>query len=189
MILTRIAAPVDALVSIDQAKAHCRVDGDDDTLLLSELIDAAADYLDGPSGMLGRAILDQTWSAQLTGWPELFVLPVEPVRSVIITYIDDDGTPRTLAEDQYRLVSPLDAAPQIQWVAGISLPRLSPVEYPVEIRMMAGFGEPHDVPPSIQRAALMMVEHWYANRGLMADGAQEIPLAASAMLARYRRVL
>lgn len=189
MILTRLAAPADALVSITQAKAHCRVDGDDDTLLLSELIDTAEDYLDGPSGILGRALVDQTWSARLASWPSVFVLPVEPVRSVVITYVDQAGASRTLAGDQYRLVQPLDAAPQIQWASGVSLPALAVSDYPIEINMLAGFGSPTEVPPAIQRAALMMVEHWFANRGVMADGRQEMPLAASALLARYRRVL
>lgn len=189
MILTRLAAPADALVSINQAKAHCRVDGDDDTLLLSELIDTAEDYLDGPSGILGRALIDQTWSARLASWPAVFALPVEPVRSVVITYMDQAGTTRTLAGDQYRLVQPLDAAPQIEWASGMSLPALALVDYPIEITMQAGFGAQADVPPAIQRAALMMVEHWFANRGVIAAGGQEMPLAASALLARYRRVL
>ncbi|MFD1809285.1 head-tail connector protein [Gemmobacter lanyuensis] len=115
MMLSRISAPSAALVAVDEAKAHCRIDGDDDDAVILALASAAADYLDGPSGILGRAILGQTWRLELPSWPPFIELPVEPVISAEVRYLDVAGVEQVLDASAYRLVAPLGAAPTLQW--------------------------------------------------------------------------
>ncbi|HWY14429.1 MAG TPA: head-tail connector protein [Rhizomicrobium sp.] len=51
-------------LSLDEVKAHLRVETDDDDDLIMALIDAARNYVDGRDGILGRALLTQQWRMQ-----------------------------------------------------------------------------------------------------------------------------
>jgi uncharacterized phiE125 gp8 family phage protein len=64
-----VTPPVAAPVSLAEAKAHLRVDFDDEDALISGLIDAATQHLDGWSGVLGRALMPQTWEMSLDRFP------------------------------------------------------------------------------------------------------------------------
>lgn len=187
--LSRISAPSAALVTVDEAKAHCRIDGDDENAVISALISAVADYLDGPSGILGRAILDQTWRLELASWPTFVEIQIEPVRSAEVRYLDAFGAEQVLDPAAYRLVALPGAAPALQWVSGDALPQLGRADFPIVIDFAAGFGGPEDVPAPIRLAALMLIDHWYNSRGLSGGDPAELPLTCSALLARYRKVL
>lgn len=189
MILTRTVGPAEMAVTVLQAKQQCRVDSDDDDALFVDLIATVTDYLDGPSGILGRAIITQTWTARLPGWPPTYTLPIEPVSAVVVRYTDQTAAEQTLDAALYNLISPLDAAPVIRWETGAVLPVLGSGDYPVEISMTAGYGGAEAVPATIKRAMLMLIEHWYDNRGVQTDTEIEMPMGVSALLGRYRRLL
>ena len=72
----RTVAPVADLVSLAEAKAQCRVDDSDSDVLMTALIKAATDHLDGYSGVLGRALITQTWAVDFGGFSDLIRLPV-----------------------------------------------------------------------------------------------------------------
>jgi hypothetical protein len=58
----RTVAPALNPVSLDEAKDHVgAAEFDDDDRKLEGYIDAAVAYLDGYSGILGRALITQTW--------------------------------------------------------------------------------------------------------------------------------
>lgn len=65
MRLTRIVAPSGPVVTLAEAKAHLRVDHDDDDGHITGCVLAAEGHLDGPFGTLGRCLVDQTWQASL----------------------------------------------------------------------------------------------------------------------------
>ena len=52
----RTVAPTSTPVSLDEAKIHCRVDHTDEDDLITGLIAAATENLDGCGGILGRAL-------------------------------------------------------------------------------------------------------------------------------------
>lgn len=75
-----VEPPTRRVVSLEDAKEHLKVDGDDEDFLIQGLIDAAMGYLDGPDGVLGRALAPQTIVAVFDG-PGPHRLPIEPVIS------------------------------------------------------------------------------------------------------------
>lgn len=54
--LPRLGAPI----TLTEAKTQTRVDHDDEDLLLQHYIDAAS-LLDGPTGLVGRCLVTQSW--------------------------------------------------------------------------------------------------------------------------------
>lgn len=192
MRLTRTSAPVGLPVSEDAVKLHCRVDSDDEDLLITSLIGAAVDYLDGPSGILGRAILQQTWLLERGSWFNSLVLPLEPIDSVVLTYTDAAGNSQTVAAENYELVCQSSQRTQLVLKDSFTRPALDvSAAYPVRIEMVAGYADAAAVPEAIKVAIQLMVGHWYLNREAVALGitATEVPMGASALLARYRVLL
>ena len=98
-----VTVPPERFVSIDIAKRHLRVDGDDDDLLIGTFIDAATAHIDGPDGWLGRAIGVQTLEAGLDGFVcDPISLPYPPAISIIgIVYDDVSGMERVLDPATY----------------------------------------------------------------------------------------
>ena len=192
MRLTRTAAPSGLPVDVATAKLHCRVDGSEEDALITSLIGAAAQHLDGPSGILGRAILQQTWLLERGGWFDSLALPLEPITSVVLRYTDRDGASQTVPDTDYELIQNPSQRTVLVLLDGFARPSLqSGALYPVQIEMVAGYGAADAVPDPIKVAIQMMVGHWYLNRESVAVGlmAAEIPMTASALLAPYRVML
>lgn len=186
MRLRLIQAPAALPVTLMDVKAHTRVDSDYEDGVLWGQIASAVDLLDGPTGILGRAIVTQVWRLELPDWPGSIVIPVEPVQSLAITYLGTSGTTETVAPAQYYISAAPGQASTLSWSAGWVPPALQPgADFPVCIDITAGFGGPEATPPAIAHAIMMMVAHWYQNR----EEQGQIPLTASALLARYRRLL
>ena len=76
-----VIPPVDAVVSLTEAKAHLRVSHDDEDAEIAAMVDAATAYLDGLDGVLGRALGQQTWRAVFQAGSCTDRLPIGPVIS------------------------------------------------------------------------------------------------------------
>lgn len=192
MRLTRTVSPAAAPITVTEVKPHSRMDFGHEDDLFAAWIDTAVDLLDGPTGMLGRAIVRQEWLLELASWPGAIVLPVEPVLSVAVAYLDQDGAEQDVDVGVTWLQSAPGMAPELHFASGFAQPALSASEpYPVRITMVCGFGDAADVPPAIKMAMKMMVEHWHEHRGAVVTGTviAEIPMAVHALLGRWRRVL
>lgn len=182
-----VITPPSAVVSLEQAKKHCKVELSEtyDDVLISAYIDAATAWLDGPSGWLGRALGMQILELQLCEWPSNPVtLPFPPTIEVLsIAYVDPDGAEQTLD------------VPDPLWFENMPAVRGRPGD--VKIRYRAGYatvaaGEPpvwtNAAPAPIEVAMLMLVAHWYENReAVQIDStAVELPFAVEALLSPYR---
>ena len=191
MRLTRTVDPAELPVSLDEAKQYCRIEHDDENSLIESLIAAAVDYLDGPSGILGRAIIAQQWLLELDAWPNRLALPIEPVSSVTVRYIDELGAETDVPESQLVLTDVPSARTVLEWIDGFQAPLLSDKRYPVKITITSGFAAAANVPEGIKAAIKMMVGHWYDNRETVVLGMSvaELPMAVNALLARYRVML
>lgn len=190
MRLTRTIAPAELPITAVEARDYCRISHINEDDFLGALIAAAVDMLDGPTGILGRAIVAQTWRMELVQWPASILLPIEPVTSVTVSYVDEAGDVQELDADQVWLVTNPGAVPVLNWVSGFTAPALSvDAPYPVIIDMECGFGDAAAVPPAISTAIKMLVGHWYDNRGVAGAASDVLPMAVSALLARYRRLL
>lgn len=175
-----ITPPEDVPVSLDVAKMHLRVDHDDDDVLISSLIKAAVDHLDGWTGVLGRCLLEQTWRQNFDTLARCMPLPLGPVIEIVsVDYFDANGSEQTMDPDDYLLRT--DAG-------GRSVLELKswPSSRSASVTYKAGFSV---VPVAITTAILMLVAHWYANREAAAAGdLATVPMAVDALLAPYRRV-
>ncbi|WP_368911603.1 head-tail connector protein [Taklimakanibacter deserti] len=180
------------LVSLADAKKHLRVDHVDDDGYIEGVIAAATAWLDGYSGVLGRALIDQTWRLNMDCWPACRIrLPLAPVSAITsIKYYDGADAQQTLSATNYSLVE--DAlSPAAQWAFNASLPALHERPDAIEVLFVAGYGATaSDVPRAIRHAALMLIAHLYENREtvLVGTNAQTLPFAVDALIAPFRRV-
>jgi len=188
MRLTRSVAPSGVPVTLEAAKLFCRVDSDEHDATITELVDAATNYLDGPDGILGRAILTQTWLLELTEWPTSLGLPIEPVTGVLVTYFDAGGVEQTLTAENYELINQPGAKTELCWVSGAVLPALDNVEFPVRLTITAGFGDADAVPSPIKVAIKMLAANWFETPESVVVGssATKLPRGVDALLARWR---
>lgn len=187
----RTIAPVNRIVSVADAKAHLRVDYDDDDSLIERLIEAVESHLDGYAGILGRALISQTWQEQFPYFRYDMPLRLGPVQSVTsVSYYDNDEALQTASADTYRLHETASRA-YLQQRDGQSWPSTYTRDDAVTITYVAGYGDDaSDVPAGIVQAALLLVSHWYENREGVAAGISmaDVPMAVDALLTPYRRV-
>lgn len=193
MRLTRTEAPAATLISAAEAKEYCRVSHDHEDALFGRLVGAATGILDGPGGILGRAMVTQTWSVELPAWPVgRFVVPVEPVQSLTIGYHDAAGEAQTLASGAFEIATSPKARAEIVWTEAFAAPALEAGRlYPVAITVIAGHAaDDPDLDP-LRVAMLELVAHWWTNRSAVVTGTitAEVPWTVDALLAPYRRHL
>ena len=186
----RTVAPADPLLTLVEAKAHCRVDHAEDDALLASLISAVTSYLDGYAGVLGRALVAQTWRADYAGFDDMR-LPLWPVASVTsLTYTDVADAVQTVPPGNYEIGQDAMGA-FIAAAPGFSWPHPAFRVSPVSVTAVYGTAL-SDVPGAITAAALLMVGDLYRNRETVAVGgvANAIPMSGTvdALLAPYRRV-
>lgn len=172
MILTRVTAPAQPLVSRDALKAHLRVRHDDENDLIDGLGAAAMAHIDGPRGVLGRCIQPQDWMAEFQPgeWCGHLVLPVAGVTSVTAAVASGSGAVDFIESErcdrgiwtEVRLEAPRDVAVQVRFSAA----------------------SPEDIWPAVALAVKLLVGHWYLNRDavVVGAGAVELPFAVDALL-------
>jgi uncharacterized phiE125 gp8 family phage protein len=192
MNLKRTIAPA-TLISLADAKGHLRVDGDDEDAVIAALVDAATQYLDGWQGILGRALMPQTWELYLDRFPAsgAIRIPLGPLLEVqAVDYAAaDDGAETTVPVEDY-VVDTVSPDGWIVPAGGASWPATLDAINAVKIRFVAGYPDAASVPAPIKAAALLLVGNWFENREAATQGAMsELPMAVNALLAPYRRVM
>jgi uncharacterized phiE125 gp8 family phage protein len=171
--LVRITPPDEPILSIEQARAQCRVDAwgspavHPDDELLESYVQAATDELDGVDGWLNRALVTQTWQLSLDYFPERVIrVPLPPLQSVTqIEYDAPDGTPTVLDTDAYDVVIAADPGFIIP-ATSLSWPSTLDREAAVRIRYVAGYGDAEDVPEIIKNYIRQRVGQSYDVREL-----------------------
>ena len=180
--LTR--APAVEPVSTGEAKAHLRVDGEDEDGLIARLVTTARRHLEGRTR---RAFVDQGWRTTLDGWPAdgIVVLRPAPLAAVeAVTVFDGEGTPHVVAAADYTVVAA--RMPGLVRIAGVASGLAA---NGLEIDFAAGYGPAAtDVPEPLRQAILMLVGHWFEHREAARIGAIAAPVAlgVEALAAPYR---
>lgn len=192
----RTAAPDPSkpLLSLAECKQFLRIDHADDDSSIEAFRDAVTAYLDGLSGILGRALINQTWKVNLCAWPRLAIrLPFSPVSAITSIKYWDTATPsvqQTVSASNYSLLE--DAlSPFVKFVPAFSAPALYDREDAIEVLFVAGYGaDSTSVPAAIKAAALLMIGHLFEHREdvVIGETAVPLPLSSNALLAPFRRV-
>jgi len=175
-----VITPAAPVVTLEEAKQHLRVDGDDEDASIVGLVAAASAQIDGPDGWLGRSVGEQVLEVGLDGFVyDPIRLPYAPVLSIeSIRYEDAGGEWRTLDPAVYELRDDLvGTAWSKEWPRTRAYRGCSRT---VLIRYRAGYAA---LPAPIRVAVLMMTAHFYRNRG--SDDAA-LPRAVEMLLQPYR---
>ena len=188
----RVTAPAVTPVTLAAAKQHLAVDHDEHDDRITLAIDAATAHLDGYAGILGRALVRQTWREHVAFWPAgrcvpLALAPVLSVASVSCRTAAGDQV--TLPETAYRVLAETgDPVLLISMTA--DLPTLERAPDAVTITYEAGYGDPADVPAPLRAAILMMVGDQYRFTETAALGvASAVPMSVTVdrLVAPFRR--
>jgi uncharacterized phiE125 gp8 family phage protein len=176
-------------ISMARAKAHLRVDWDDDDALIAAYLRASVGAVERRTD---RALSPQAfteWAARFPcGYAERLTLARDPISEIIsVTYVDVDGAEQELDTADYRSIEG-EPWSLIAPVAG-SFPATEERPDAVRVRYMAGY-EAGECPAELQSAVLLMLGHLYANREAVAVGANVVtpmPFAVDMLCEPFRR--
>lgn len=180
MALTLITPASEPVVSLAQAKAWCRVEGNKDNELIAELVLAAQRHVEQ---LLGQSLGEQGWRLTLDSFSDAIELARGPVTAVTaFRYFDANGDEHTVDPALYSL----DLAAAQGWIVrndGEDWPELLDGINAVTIEFTAGYG-PDLCPPDLAHAIKVATAHMYDTR----DAA--VPWAKIADLMQpHRRIL
>ncbi len=174
-------------VSLDEAKAHLRIDGNAEDALVSSLIMTSRLHVEAA---LSLALITQTWTLALDRWPKnhQVLFPLRPVQSIVdVRTIDKDGAPTVVPPENYLVDTASETARLLPDGVGWQSPAQK--ANGIEITFVAGYSnDADDVPNPIRHALLLLVAHWYEHRDPIEIGTPSvaIPAAVSRLLKPYR---
>jgi len=185
--LNRATDPAVEPVSVSEAKAHLRVDTDDDDTYIGTLITAARQWAET---YLDRSLVYTQWEMKLDMFPWEIEMPRPPMAqdgtttAVSITYtLNESLGTATLSTSEYRVDRA--ATPGVARTNyGGSWPSHLADQNSVTVTWWGGYGASgSDVPAAIRHAILMHVGHLYERR-LAADNvaSNEVPFGVKALL-------
>ncbi len=161
-------------ITLAQAKAQCKVDGDEEDELLSALITTVRQACEHECG---RTMLLTTWENVADRFRPAIKLQWPTVLGITsVNYIDPEGVERTVHPGDYML----DAASEPGCLApayGRSWPATRTHINAVRVRYTAGYGTiAASVPAPLKQWMLLHLAHYHANREATISGTIISPL-------------
>lgn len=193
MALTRVIAPTDEPLTLDEVREHLRIVGTDQDNYLARLIAAARSRAER---ITKRALITQTWRVTVDEFPEWFNIPKAPLQSVLsINYLDSDGATVALYDSSSPQVGVADFVIDTQsdparvlLAYGITWPTPVVQANAVSLTFEAGYGDhAEDVPEDLRLAMLLMIGHWFEHReSVSEEDYKDVPQSAMWILEDYR---
>ncbi|KVO16032.1 head-tail connector protein [Burkholderia ubonensis] len=152
--------PAEEAIGLDLARAHCRIDNDDEDILLKRAIVAAREALEGE---LSRPLLPQECRVRVDNFPpERILLWNDVIEIIEVTYRDESGALRVLEPSAYRVFGR----------AYLAARKTFPYGEDVEVRFRCGaFETPEAVPESLIAWMLLQIGTLAEHRESEVDGA------------------
>lgn len=181
-----LQAPASEPVSLAEAKVHLRLLGSDDDQLVASLVTASRRVVEARTGL---CLIAQEWMCFRDNWPGdgVIALPVAPVLGVeeIGVFGEDDS--QAVIDPAHYVVDGAARPARVMLRGSRCWPRPGRAVNGIGIRLLAGFGaNASDVPQPLRQAVLLLVAHFFAQRGDEAGPA--LPVGLSALLDPYRLV-
>ena len=159
-----ITPPTAEPLTLAEAKAHLRLDTDDENDLVSGLITVAREHLERSAG---HCLLTQTWRLHLDSISEDGMIsiargPVQAIES--LTVYDAEGDPSILPLDGH-VLDGIRRPARLMLTQSVKPGR---AVNGIEIDFRAGFGDAAtDVPDTLKRAMLTHVAQMFSCRGVV----------------------
>lgn len=184
-----VTPPAALPLTLAAAKRHLRVDHPDEDEGVLRTIEAAVSHLDGWTGVLGRALITQTWRQDFPCWADLLPLRLAPVQSAAVEYDDADGVATALDPALWTLGADR-RDPAILRKPAAEYPALGETPWPVRVTFVAGYGLASAVPPGLRHALLLLVGgmHEYREETIRGTKVAENPAFLN-LIRPFRRVL
>lgn len=166
-------------ITLDEAKAHLRVDSAEENALISSLITTARLFVEKWT----HRILITTTIEKIYDIPsDSFSLPCPPLQEVVkIEVVDDAGVKTEVSSSIYDVDSSTDIPGRVKLKSGYSWPEHRDFASFI-VTFKAGYGDAAiDVPEALRQAVLQSVGHYYENRE-----SQEIPKGIYTLMAPYK---
>ncbi len=170
MITTVVTPTASEPITLEEAKAHLRVDLDDDDDLILRAIASARGSVESA---VRRALMPQTLETAWSCFPGCgpILLPRAPVRSVVsITYADPSGGDVVLDPSSYRVVLGGTGPAEIVPAVGSAWPSTAPYPDAVRVRYEAGYADAATVPAIARSVLLLRVGTLYEQRESLLTG-------------------
>lgn len=183
-----LTPPASEPVSLDELKAHARISGNLDDVLLGGLLKGARQWVEAYTR---RALIAQTWALYLTGLPrtDRVALSRGPVIVVNkIQFFDEDDEGQEWGTENY-YVNNAAVPAEIVLRSGSVWPDATRCANGIVIEYVAGYGaNAESVPDEIKLAIRQLALHWYEHRGEASTSQTyaKAPLTIEALLAPYR---
>ncbi|SFV31857.1 head-tail connector protein [Hyphomicrobium facile] len=189
MSLVMTAPPAVEPVTVADAKAHMRIDGNDEDVLIASLLLTSRLHIEVA---LSLALITQSWTLTLNRWPGSrdVELPLTPLRSIDEVRVKNAAGVANVVPAESYLVD-LSSRPALLVWNNTARPEPQVPAGGIEIDMTAGFGSTGEsVPAPLKHAMLMLTAHWYEHRDPEEIGsdAARIPEAVSALINPFRTI-
>lgn len=183
----QVTPPAAEPVTLADVKAHARIDHDDDDQTLQTFISAAIRELDGYEGLLGRAIMEQTWRQPFRAWSRTLRLPMPGARSVSVTYVDQDGDEQTVDPALYEVVEGYTGS-MVRLLTGFTAPSVkTDILQPISVTFTCGAESADDVDERIKLAIAIIATHRDHHRSVTTDAREAlVPMGVSQLIAPLR---
>jgi uncharacterized phiE125 gp8 family phage protein len=168
------------VVALEDAKAHLRVDEDDENDLITAFVAAATEMV---AGLCGLILGSESWQFKVGPVSGQLMLPVAPVTALsAISWLDADEVSVTGDVADFILIA--DAArPYVQPVTGGTWPVVARRDDAVTITVAAGLSV---LPDALKVAILMVTEQLYEHRGAE-SGAATLPGPVRSLIEMHKR--
>lgn len=162
-------------ISLDNAKQHLRLDGNEQDDEVRGLIDAAASFISSNFGVVPKGSVTFT----LDAFTPTFRIPARPIdgASVRISYLDTAGEDRLIENCRH---FERDGWTWIQPAFGQHWPVAAAMQGAVKIDADGGY-DPSEAPEDICHASRLLIGHWFTSRS-----GEEVPPAVAQLLDHYR---
>ena len=176
-----VTPPTQEPVSLQEAKNHLRVDGNQDDALIQMCISSARIYFEKACEI---SIAQSTLQLNLDSFPEIIYLPMGPTSTIIdVEYTDANGDDQSLAdwnEDLASTMARITPALDEEW------PQTASKINAVWVTYNTGW-QPSAVPKLLKSGILFYVGHLYENREGVITGtiSTELPLAVQSIIQHF----
>lgn len=204
---TLVIAPAVEPVSVDELRAHLRLDSTADDTYLADLITGAREFVEGETR---RALVEQTWALFLDRIPQRDVmgwwdgvregaitmesarsieLPISPLVSVDhVKYYSDDNVATVWPSTNYHVDTASKPGRLSLRTSGV-WPVFTRPTNGLEIQYKAGHGsQAGDVPAALRQAIKIIAADWYENRESVIIGtiSSRVENSVGAILEKYK---